>query len=75
MRYITLNSKETADYNRILAQIDTLEPGKTYFFRDFFPDRTASTRVARKLYEDVSRNWIPRVKLAGTLSREGYVVN
>ena len=73
MSHVILNSNEKADYNCILAQIPALQPG-IYYFRDFFPGRSASPRVGRRLCEEVVSGNLPRLRLAGKLAKEGYAV-
>lgn len=69
-----LNQLELRDYqNYITGQIPNLPKG-TYYFRDFFHGRTASPRIARKFFEDVSANRFTNVALRGSKSCEGYII-
>lgn len=72
---VVLNNIEAEEYEKfIINKIPTLDPGKIYYFRDFFsPERTASIRIARKLFIDAENNSI-RLRLAGKYARDGYVV-
>ena len=75
---ITLNVQESQDYQKIiLPAIYHAQPGTLMFFRDFFNpiSRTASPRLARFLYEEItyrtSLNGIVRLK--GSRMRDGIV--
>lgn len=71
---VKLNAVERNDYiSNIENVLPTLSPG-VYLFHDFFPDRTASPRLGRFLYENVSRGLYPNIKLMGSRAVEGYVV-
>lgn len=74
---IVLNTQERTEYTRIiLPHIYRAKPGTVIFFRDFFPSRTASPRLARYLYEELRRNTSPLrgiVRLNGTRMREGLI--
>lgn len=70
----TLNDVEGQEFIRNIENVlPTLSPG-VYYFRDFFPDRTASPRLGRALYENVSQGRYPNITLKGNRAAEGYVV-
>lgn len=70
----TLTNDEQRVYTNIIANvIPSLSTGK-YYAKDFFGTDPVCPRVVKKLYEEVSLGNVPRTKLYGTESKEGYVV-
>lgn len=72
---ITLTKQECHDYSTfVLPTLKKACQGTVLFFRDFFPGRSASPRIAQFLFQQVKAGLIPGVVLNGDTSREGYLI-
>ena len=74
MRRISINANEQRTYNdKVLKIIPKLAVGTHVYFRDFFIGEPTSSRIGRKLFEDVIDRKVC-LKLLGSYAREGYIV-
>lgn len=71
---VGLNSRERRDWDIMLETINNFKSGRKFFFSDTIPQgRSATSRLAIRLFQDVRDGLIPNVSLAGIRSCDGYI--